>query len=177
MECYRDGCLPDVLKMENVPDVIGSKNMKDFMKWYAALEAVGYQSYYKTLNAKDYTVPQNRDRCFMVSILGDYNYSFPKKMELNIRLKDILEKDVDEKYYLSIKQEKSFNNCKFHSMQRINNQDGLCHTIDTMQDGNREPKIVCNVNPSGNGMNGNVYLGDIAPTLTTNKGEGQKIVE
>lgn len=53
-----------------------------------------------TPNAKDYGVPQNRNRCFMVSLLGDYSYSFPLPMPLTKRLKDILEKDVDEKYYL-----------------------------------------------------------------------------
>lgn len=54
--------LPQVLLMENVPDVIGTKNIKDFNEWYAFLESIGYQSYYKILNAKDYGVPQNRKK-------------------------------------------------------------------------------------------------------------------
>lgn len=53
------------------------------------------------LNAKDYGIPQNRNRCFMVSILGKYYYKFPHKQELKLRLKDMLEDEVDEKYYLS----------------------------------------------------------------------------
>ena len=100
--------LPQVLLMENVPDVVGNKNYKDFMQWYAALESMGYQSYYKVLNAKDYGIPQNRERCFMVSILGEYNYIFPKGIPLELRLKDILEDEVDEKYYLSEKMIKGF---------------------------------------------------------------------
>lgn len=100
-ECKEKDSLPQVLLMENVPDVIGTKNYEDFMKWYSALENMGYQSYYKVLNAKDYGIPQNRERCFMVSILGDYNYTFPKPIPLKLKLKDMLEEKVDDKYYLS----------------------------------------------------------------------------
>ena len=89
--------------MENVPEVIGSKNVEHFAEWLAKLESLGYKCYYKCLNAKDFGVPQNRNRCFMVSILGDYDYDFPQAKPLTVRLKDILEKQVDEKYYLSIK--------------------------------------------------------------------------
>ena len=102
-ECKEKDSLPQVLLMENVPDVIGSKNYEDFMKWYATLENMGYQSYYKVLNAKDYGIPQNRERCFMVSILGDYNYTFPRSIPLKLKLKDMLEESVDEKYYISNK--------------------------------------------------------------------------
>lgn len=101
LELKEKGELPQVLLMENVPDVIGNKNYADFMEWYSALEEMGYQSYYKILNAKNYGIPQNRERCFMVSILGKYSYQFPKKNELKWRLKDMLEDTVDEKYYLS----------------------------------------------------------------------------
>lgn len=93
--------LPQVLLMENVPDVVGTKNIKDFNKWYAFLESIGYQSYYKLLNAKNYGVPQNRNRCFMISILGNYSYMFPDSVLLEKRLRDVLELEVDEKYYLS----------------------------------------------------------------------------
>lgn len=100
-ECWKDKCLPDILVMENVPNVIGSKNYPVFMKWYATLEALGYQSYYKIVNASDFGIPQSRDRMFMMSILGDYQYSFPDGFPLVKHLKDVLETDVDEKYYLS----------------------------------------------------------------------------
>jgi DNA (cytosine-5)-methyltransferase 1 len=95
--------LPQILLMENVPQVIGEKNLKDFREWQLFLEKLGYSSYFKLLNAKDYEIPQNRNRCFMVSILGDYYYEFPRKRKLKLRLKDMLEDEVDENYYLSDK--------------------------------------------------------------------------
>jgi DNA (cytosine-5)-methyltransferase 1 len=103
-ECNELGTLPQVLLMENVPQVIGCNAISDFQEWRAKLESLGYSNYVEILNAKDYGIPQNRERCFMVSILGDYNYNFPKKIPLEKKLKDILENNVDEKYYLSDKQ-------------------------------------------------------------------------
>lgn len=97
------GELPQVLLMENVPQVIGKKNIKDFQLWRSKLESLGYQNYVQLLNAKNYGIPQNRNRCFMVSILGNYYYEFPKKKKLKLKLKDMLEDSVDEKYYLSDK--------------------------------------------------------------------------
>lgn len=94
---------PQILLMENVPQVVGSTGIKDFAQWIARLEEFGYKNYWQVMNAKDYGIPQNRNRCFMVSILGDYFYSFPKKLGLKYRLKDFLDKQVDEKYYLSDK--------------------------------------------------------------------------
>lgn len=93
--------LPQILLMENVPEVIGTNNVKHFAKWLEKLESLGYKCYWQVLNAKDYGVPQNRERCFMVSILGDYYYEFPSKIKLEHKLKDLLEKNVDKKYYLS----------------------------------------------------------------------------
>jgi DNA (cytosine-5)-methyltransferase 1 len=89
--------------MENVPNVIGRKNIKDFQLWETKLEHLGYMNFVQILNAKDYGIPQNRARCFMVSIHGKYNYEFPKKEELKLRLKDFLDNEVDEKYFLSEK--------------------------------------------------------------------------
>lgn len=93
--------LPQILLMENVPEVVADKNIRDFAEWIAFLDSLGYRSKYEILNAKDYGVPQNRARCFMVSWLGDFYYDFPKPIPLEIRLKDVLEPVVDEKYYLS----------------------------------------------------------------------------
>lgn len=92
---------PQILLMENVPQVIGKKNIKDFQSWRSKLESLGYSNYVQLLNSKDYGIPQNRNRCFMVSILGEYHYTFPKKKKLELKLKDLLEDKVDEKYYLS----------------------------------------------------------------------------
>ena len=105
--------LPQILLMENVPQVIGEKNIKDFAKWLDALEKMGYCNYWQVMNAKDYGIPQNRARCFMVSVLGDYYYEFPKPMKLEKRLKDLLENDVAEKYYLSDEQVRAImTNCE-----------------------------------------------------------------
>ena len=103
VERILDECkeLPQVLLMENVPEVIGTNNIKHFAKWLEKLESLGYHCYWKVLNAKDFGVPQNRERCFMVSVLGDYYYEFPQKIKLEHKLKDLLEENVDEKYYLS----------------------------------------------------------------------------
>lgn len=102
-EAKEIGTLPHILLMKNVPDVIGTKNIAHFAEWLAKLESLGYKCYWKVLNAKDYGVPQNRERCFMVSILGDYWFAFPQGKKLEIKLKDILENEVDEKYYLTDK--------------------------------------------------------------------------
>lgn len=103
------GRFPQILLMENVPDVLSEKNRKDFFSWCELLESLGYTSKYAILNAKDFGVPQNRERCFMLSWLGeDYYYDFPHKQPLVDRLKDVLEPSVDEKYYLSEKTIKYF---------------------------------------------------------------------
>jgi DNA (cytosine-5)-methyltransferase 1 len=93
--------LPKILLMENVPDVIGSNFIKDFKEWEEFLRSLGYSNFTEILNAKDYGIPQNRQRAFMVSVLGEYLYDFPQKQPLKLRLKDMLEEKVDEKYYLS----------------------------------------------------------------------------
>lgn len=92
--------LPQILLMENVPQVVGKKNKADFAEWIAALDRLGYMSKYTIMNATDYGVPQNRKRCFMVSWLGDYYFEFPTPIPLHKRLKDVLEPHVDESYYL-----------------------------------------------------------------------------
>lgn len=100
-ELRDEGNLPDILLMENVPQVHGAGNEENFREWQLVLERIGYSNYWQDLIATDYGIPQIRNRCFMVSILGEYNYSFPLSIPLKWRLKDLLEKEVDEKYYLS----------------------------------------------------------------------------
>lgn len=74
--------LPQLLLMENVPQVHSKKNLSDFEDWINFLESKGYSNFYQDLNAKDYGVAQNRNRCFMVSILGDFTFSFPKPKKI-----------------------------------------------------------------------------------------------
>lgn len=92
---------PKYLLMENVKALTSKKFMPLFAKWLNTLEEIGYKNWWKVLNAKDYGVPQNRERVFVVSILGGGNYQFPDPIPLTKRLKDVLDQNVDEKYYLS----------------------------------------------------------------------------
>lgn len=103
-ECHELGTLPQILLMENVPQVHGQDNISDFHKWQLKLESLGYKNYMQDLIATDYGIPQTRNRCFMISLLGDYSYTFPQPIPLKLKLKDMLEDNVDEKYYLSDKQ-------------------------------------------------------------------------
>lgn len=93
--------LPQMLLMENVPQVVGTKNLHNFREWIYFLESKGYTSEYAIINAKDCGVPQNRERCFCLSWLGDFRYDFPDALPLEKRLKDVLEENVPESYYLS----------------------------------------------------------------------------
>lgn len=93
---------PKYIVWENVKNVLSKKHKHNFEQYINDLKGLGYASYYQILNAKDFGIPQNRERIFCISILGEYTtYEFPKGYPLEYRLKDFLEKEVDEKYYLS----------------------------------------------------------------------------
>lgn len=99
---------PRYLMLENVKALVSKKFMPGFQKWLDELESYGYKSFWKVLNAKDYGVPQNRERVFVISILKteddpDPQFFFPEPFPLEKRLMDILEPKVDEKYYLAKK--------------------------------------------------------------------------
>ena len=103
-ECEKviEHCRPKYLLLENVKNLVGKKFKADFDKWLEYLEGLGYTNYWKVLNAKNYGVPQNRERVFVVSILGEHEpFEFPKPIPLDKCIKDMLEEQVDEKYYLS----------------------------------------------------------------------------
>lgn len=93
---------PRWLLMENVRNLVSEKFIRDFRDWEQTVASYGYSNYWKVLNAKDYGVPQNRERVFLVSSLGE-SYEFPKGFPLERRLKDVLEENVDERYCLSKK--------------------------------------------------------------------------
>lgn len=92
--------LRQVLLMENVPQVITADG---FNEWLDFLKSKGYNNFYKILNAKNYGVAQNRERCFMISILSPefIEYEFPEPIKLEKVLRDYLEDQVDEKYYIN----------------------------------------------------------------------------
>lgn len=96
--------LPKYLMLENVKNLVGKKFKPQFDEWVAWLDELGYNTYWKILNAKDYGVPQNRERVFAISIrkdIDDGKFEFPQPFDNGVRLKDVLEDNVDEKYYLS----------------------------------------------------------------------------
>ena len=93
---------PKYVVFENVKALVSAKFLPYFKKWQCELASYGYQNFAQVLNAKDYGVPQNRERIFMISILDrESSYHFPEPFKLEKRLKDVLEQNVDEKYYLS----------------------------------------------------------------------------
>ena len=106
LECGTN--LPQILVMENVRQVVGQRNKRDFDEWRESLSMMGYTSQYEILNAKDYGIPQNRQRCFMVSWLGNWSYTFPDPIPLQKKLKDMLEDNVQEKFYLTAEQIATF---------------------------------------------------------------------
>lgn len=96
--------LPKYLMLENVKNLVGKKFKPQFDEWVAWLDELGYNTYWKVLNAKDCGVPQNRERVFAISIrkdIDDGKFEFPQPFDNGVRLKDFLEDNVDEKYYLS----------------------------------------------------------------------------
>lgn len=231
---------PNFGMYENVKNIVG-KQFKDTFKMFTdELDEYGYNVYWKVLNAKDYGIPQNRERVYLIFIkkeLDNGKFTYPEPFDNGMRLKDILEENVDEKFYISedkvqrfltnlnnedallydacqvkregksreyndfcptltardykdprlvndnvVKQIGTISKCegnwKNPQVGRIYSADGCSPTLNTCGGGSHEPKIVQlgNINPSGKGMNGNVFdENGLAPTLTTNKGEGNKI--
>jgi len=103
-ECEKiiEHCRPKYLLLENVKNLVGKKFKPQFDEWLVYLESLGYTNYWKVLNAKDYGVPQNRERVFVVSILGEHKpYEFPNPTLLDKCIKNILENNIDEKYYIN----------------------------------------------------------------------------
>lgn len=95
-------CKPKYVIWENVKGVLQKKNIHNFEKYLSSLENMGYKNYYKVLNSKDYGIPQNRERIFVVSILGDDEFEFPTRELLKINLFELLDEYVDAQYYISI---------------------------------------------------------------------------
>lgn len=123
---------PKYLIMENVKNLIGNKFKKYFEEWLSLLDGYGYKSYYKVLNARDYNIPQNRERVFVVSIRKDLNkdFEFPNKQELKTKLKDLLEDNPEDYYYNVCKSMR--NAVEIGKCKDITNKE-YCQTITTKQ--------------------------------------------
>lgn len=130
--------LPKYLLLENVKNLVGKKFKSDFDKWLEYIDSLGYNNYWQVLNAKDYGIPQNRERVFVVSIRKDIDtqtYKFPEKKGLKLRIKDIKEYDVDKKYYLSeeiqnkFKQKYLKDNCDIMCVGNVSTGDSQCGKV------------------------------------------------
>ena len=164
-ECFKiiKCCKPKYLLMENVKNIVGKKHISQFNIICQKLNELGYNNYWKVMNGKDYGVPQNRERVIMISIRKDIDnksYHIPKPIELNKCVKDLLEINVDNKYYISLDKLIIKNNIIYNqkcenklievgllntkgreSNRRVYHENGLCPTINSMNGGNRQPKI------------------------------------
>lgn len=125
------GTLPKYLLLENVKNLVSKKFKADFDKWLDFLAELGYTNYWKVLNAKDYGIPQNRERVFCVSIRGEHKpFVFPKPKELTIRLRDMINETVDERFYLKESTIRSILRSTFNSRRdSIRPGDGLANTL------------------------------------------------
>ena len=145
---------PKYVIWENVKNLLSNKHIHNFEAYLETLEQLGYTNYYQVLNAKDYGIPQNRERVFTISIRKDINkvFVFPQSQELKLKLKDMLEDEVDEKYYLSdeiIKNisyvnehELNLNYYNYDETNRVYSEDYISPALRTMEGGNRQPKVL-----------------------------------
>lgn len=179
---------PKYVVWENVKNLISDKHWHNFNNYLQQMQNLGYDSYYNVLNAKDYGIPQNRERVFTISIRQDLNsngYYFPEKQKLKLRLKDMLDKSVDEKYYLSdkainffkqneIKQRERGNGFRFN----VTNGDNIAKTITTCAGSRMDDNFIDCVRLGGIfdkddeiHQAGSIYdTNGISPTLDTMQG-------
>lgn len=169
------GTSPKYILFENVKNLVGKKFIHDFYDLLDVLEELGYNSYWQVLNGKDCGIPQNRERVFVICIRKDidkHKFTFPRPFDTGVRLADMLEFHVDEKYYLSDEKTERFMKDygnkiiqKYYllnhgfpqnkieelgkldikgkdNVKRVYSIDNLSPTLNTMQGGNRQPKIL-----------------------------------
>ena len=158
---------PKYVIWENVKNLLSKKHIHNWKAYVDEMNRLGYETAAEVLNAKDFGVPQNRERVFTVSIRKDLNqvFWFPEKMPLEKKLKDILEDEVDEKYYLSDDQLERLTRSTFEQSKRIYSTEGTAPTLSTMQGGQQEPKIMTKAIGYNPYNDRNIY--DVAPTQTT----------
>ncbi len=142
LKAKENGTMPKYLLLENVKNLIGKKFKDNYEKWLSFLSQLGYTTYTKILNAKDYGVPQNRERVFGVSIFGEHQpFEFPEKQVLKTRLKDVLEEKVDERYYLKASTIISILNTTFNQRKGLlHGGNDICKTI--LARDFHEPKLI-----------------------------------
>lgn len=193
--------LPKYIMFENVKNLVSKKFIDDFNSLIDVLDELGFNTYWSVINGKDCGVPQSRERVFVIAIRKDVDtrgFTFPQPFDTGIRLKDVLEQVVDDKYYLSdeaVKRFKPFTSSKLSSdlkqvdqiygtnresnpqAGRIYNDEYLSPTIDSCSGGNRMPKIiqVGRINSSQDGLV--ISQEGVTPTHTSGHGNVAKIIQ
>ena len=184
---YEENELPEYLMLENVRNLVGKKFVGQFEAWIKWLDDIGYNTYWEILNAKHFGIPQNRERVFAISIrkdIDDGSFKFPEQIPLTTRLKDVLENNVDEKYYLPDERiEKILNSTFMQEKKRIQMTD-VCDTLlaRDWKDPKCVPvedeiKVVGNYMPSNHDASRVVDIDGIAPTVKENHGTVTAIAE
>lgn len=177
-------CLPKYVIWENVRNILSPKHIHNFNKYIETLNSLGYNNYHKILNAKDYGVPQNRERVYTISIRKDIDngrFKFPEKEVLHFRLKDILEAEVDEKYYLSERMVNGFiRHNEKHKQKgtgfiwKAKNEKDIANTVRanaSLCPTDNTIKVIGNLNIKGQDSIKRVYASEgISPTLTNMQG-------
>lgn len=185
-----DDYKPKFAIAENVKALTSKKFTEEFKIVLDNLNQAGYNNYWQVLNAKDYGIPQNRERVFIISIRKDIDkgFTFPEPIPLELRLKDILENNVSESFYLSDDRLNSLIEHKRRNQEKGNGFGARFVTGDDIASGlTTSPEKssgqylqvvnVGNVNPSGKGQNGSVIDSEgLARAITIEKGEGQKVL-
>lgn len=122
---------PKYVIWENVKNILSKKHIHNFNAYIQSLEDLGYKNYYQVLNAKDYSIPQNRERVFTISIRDDVkmDFTFPQKQPLKLKLKDLLDENVDEKYYLNDVQIDRIKESSYIQNQRRIQEKDYCDTL------------------------------------------------
>lgn len=183
-----DNTLPKYLLLENVKNLVGKKFIGQFEAWVKWLDSIGYNTSWKIINGKHMGIPQNRERVFAISIRKDIDtksFIFPETIPLKTRLKDMLEKNVDEKYYLPDDRIEKILNSSFMKEKKLKcslkeedaapirigniydenygtgyagnvwDTDGVSPTLQTAQGGNRMPLVLDEIRVIGNYMPSN----------------------
>ncbi len=186
---------PKYVIWENVKNIISKKHIHNFNNYIDEMSRGGYTSYYQILNSKDYGIPQNRERVFTISIRNDIDkdFVFPQKQELKLKLKDMLEDEVDEKYYLS---NKMINYISSTGTANFNNHDskinldiarpittipnkraGTTNYISEELPNNYDLQVIRDGGLYGNKQAGSVYnKNGLCPTITTEASQNWNIL-
>lgn len=172
---------PKYVIWENVKNLLSKKHRHNFDAYLETMEKFGYKNYYQVLDAQNYGVPQHRERVFTVSILGEGGFKFPARIPLEKKLKDVLEKEVDEKYYLSSERLERIQ--QWEDRQKANGRgfrfnvadgNGVGKTISTSGDrpcSTNYIKVIGKLDIKGQDQIKRVYdTSGVSPTLSTMQG-------